>query len=588
MKTIKNSDISRLMRYLKPYRVSLGVVFILILISLAGVSAAPYVEGLITTQLLSDVTNSLPVNFPVIYRIAVILIGIYTLTNVARVVLQFMLTKSIQSAIFTMRLDIKKKISRLPVSYFDHHPTGTILSTITTDVEAISNALQQSLFQVVNTVFGLLFAAVMMFTIDVQMALIGIAVIPLGLLSARFIIRKSQKVFSVQQNALANLNGVVQEMYTGFSEIKLFNREQQAIETFTQTNDNLRKNGFKALFISGLMNPVVSLLTYIAIASAIMVGILKVIDGVLAIGLVQAFIRYCWSENQYISQVTQLSSTIQSSFAAMNRVFAFLDQPEETPDVTHADALPQFKGDVTFDHVSFSYTDQPLIKDFSVNVKSGQTVAIVGPTGAGKTTMINLLMRFYDVDQGAIRVDGVDIREMSRDKLRSHFGMVLQDTWLFSGTIKENLLYGNPEATDEEIIKAAKETNVNHWIKTLPHGYDSQINEEASNMSNGEKQLLTITRALLSDPQILILDEATSSVDTRLEALIQNAMNVLLEGRTSFVIAHRLSTIRNSDLILVMQNGQIIEQGNHESLLEQGGFYAVLYQSQFAQQTEEI
>ncbi|NLY21341.1 MAG: ABC transporter ATP-binding protein [Tissierellia bacterium] len=582
VKTRKN-NLAKLTSYFKNSRIKLLLALLLTILYTVGVSAAPYIEGLITTSLLNDVQNKLPINYEYILSIIVLLVVLYLITNLSRIVLQFLLTSAIQNAIYDLRSNIKNKISKLPINYFDKHTTGSILSTISTDVETISNALQQSLFQIMNTIIGLIIVIVIMFRIDFQLALIGITILPLGYLVASIIIKKSQVIFRRQQNALANLNGVVQEMYSGFNEIKLFNKEEDMIEKFAETNDNLRKSGFKALFSSGLLSPLLSLITYITISISIMVGILKVIDGVLVIGVVQAFIRYIWQEQQYLSQVTQFSSVIQSSFAAMTRVFDFLEADEEVAELDLPKTITDLKGNVDFNHVYFSYDENPLISDFDFKVKSGQTIAIVGPTGSGKTTIINLLMRFYDVNSGSIEVDGVDIRDMRRDDLREMFGMVLQDTWLFSGTIRENLRYGNQEATDAEIEIAAKKTNIDHFIRTLPNGYNMVINEESSNISDGEKQLLTITRALISDPKILILDEATSSVDTRLEVLIQEAMELLMEGRTSFVIAHRLSTIRNADVILVLKDGKLIERGNHEELIKENGFYAELYESQFAE-----
>ncbi|MDO0499134.1 ABC transporter ATP-binding protein/permease, partial [Clostridioides difficile] len=428
----------------------------------------------------------------------------------------------------------------------------------------------------------------MMFTINIYMALIALFIIPISYFVSKFVVKKSQSRFSLQQNALGKLNGKVQEMYTGFNEIKLYGKEEDSIKEFKKVNQELCENGFKAQFISSMMNPMVSLVTYFGIAAVAVVGSIYAVSGGITVGNLQAFVRYIWQINQPLSQMTQLSTVIQSSFAAIERVFEILDEEEEIPDVENPVKIENVKGNVTFEHVNFGYGENStLIEDLNAEVKSGQMVAIVGPTGAGKTTLINLLMRFYDVKKGAIKIDGVDIRDMKRKDLRSMFGMVLQDTWLFNGTIFENIEYGRFGATKEEIIQAAKVANVHHFITTLPDGYNMFLNEEASNISLGEKQLLTIARAFISDPSILILDEATSSVDTRLELMLQKAMRNLMNGRTSFVIAHRLSTIRNADLILVMNNGSIIEQGNHDELMEKGGFYEKLYNSQFADKESE-
>lgn len=482
-----------------------------------------------------------------------------------------------------IRNEVEKKINRLPIRYFDGNSYGDVLSRITNDVDTISNALQQSFVQVINAFLSVGLALIMMYSINIKLALIATLIIPLSILITKIIVSKSQKLFNSQQKALGNLNGKVQEMYTGFNELKLYGKEDDALNEFVKVNEELRETGFKAQFISGIMSPLISLVTYLGIAVVGVVGSIIAIGGGITVGNLQAFIRYIWQINQPLSQVTQLSSAIQSAVAAANRVFEFLEEKEEVKDPNNAIKIEKPKGNVTFDHVKFGYKeDKPLIKDLSVNVKSGQMVAIVGKTGAGKTTLINLLMRFYDVQGGSIKIDGVDIRDMKREDLRSMFGMVLQDTWLFNGTIYDNIRYGRFDATKEEIIEAAKVANVHHFIKTLPGGYNMLLNEEASNVSQGEKQLLTIARAILKDPAILILDEATSSVDTRLELLLQKAMRNIMKDRTSFVIAHRLSTIRSADLILVMNDGNIIEQGTHEELMKQGGYYESLYNSQFA------
>ena len=417
--------------------------------------------------------------------------------------------------------------------------------------------MQQSFSQVINSVLSVTLAISMMFTINTTMAFIALLIIPISYFISRFIVGKSQKLFENQQNALGKLNGAVQEMYTGFNEIKLYGKQDDAVAEFKEINEELCSNGFKAQFVSGIMSPLVSLTTYLGIACIAFIGPVYAVRGIITVGNLQAFIRYIWQINQPLSQITQLSSTIQSAFAALERVFEILNEKEEVKDPENPVKIKNLRGDVTFEHVKFGYSDDKiLIEDLNINVKSGQMVAIVGPTGAGKTTLINLLMRFYDIKGGSIKIDGVDTRDMKREDLRSMFGMVLQDTWLFNGTIHDNIEYGRFGATRADVVEAAKIANVHHFIKTLPDGYNMFLNEEASNISQGEKQLLTIARAIISNPSILILDEATSSVDTRLEQLLQKAMQNIMKGRTSFVIAHRLSTIRNADLILVMNEGR--------------------------------
>ncbi|MDU1685804.1 MAG: ABC transporter ATP-binding protein, partial [Clostridium perfringens] len=550
---------------------------------------APRTEGLIITQLTKDFegiirgVSGASVNFNYIFKVLILLFLVYAGGTGSTLIASFLLTNAIQNTMKNIRNEVEKKINRLPIRYFDGNSYGDVLSRITNDVDTISNALQQSFVQVINAFLSVGLALIMMYSINIKLALIATLIIPLSILITKIIVSKSQKLFNNQQKALGNLNGKVQEMYTGFNELKLYGKEDDALNEFVKVNEELRETGFKAQFISGIMSPLISLVTYLGIAVIGVVGSIIAIGGGITVGNLQAFIRYIWQINQPLSQVTQLSSAIQSAVAAANRVFEFLEEKEEVKDPNNAIKIEKPKGDVTFEHVKFGYKeDKPLIKDLSVDVKSGQMVAIVGKTGAGKTTLINLLMRFYDVQGGSIKIDGVDIRDMKREDLRSMFGMVLQDTWLFNGTIYDNIRYGRFDATKEEIIEAAKVANVHHFIKTLPGGYNMLLNEEASNVSQGEKQLLTIARAILKDPAILILDEATSSVDTRLELLLQKAMRNIMKDRTSFVIAHRLSTIRSADLILVMNDGNIIEQGTHEELMKQGGYYESLYNSQFA------
>lgn len=588
MKKIKET-ISKIAPFVKPYRISFIGAVIFIVIAAIFTAISPVIEGLILTQLKTDsinIINKIPgasVNFTYIIRVLLILAFIYILSAGSTYAASFLLTNAIQNTMRNLRNAIQDKIRRLPVSYFDKNSYGDILSRITNDIDTISNALQQSFSQVINGILSLTLAIFMMFMINIKMTLIAIFIIPLSYLVSKFIVLKSQDLFYGQQKALGKLNGKVQEMYTGFNEIKLYGKQEDAIKDFKNINEELCQTGFKAQFISSIMSPLVALITYLGISVTGIVGAIYAISGIITIGNLQAFVRYIWQINQPLSQVTQLSSTIQAAFAAVERVFEILSEDEQVPDKENSVKLENPKGNVTFENVRFGYSEEkPLIENLSAEVKSGQMVAIVGPTGAGKTTLINLLMRFYEIQGGSIKIDGVDTRDMKREELHSIFGMVLQDTWLYNGTIYDNIEYGRFGATKEEIIEAAKIANVHHFIKTLPDGYNMFLNEEASNISQGEKQLLTIARAIIKNPAILILDEATSSVDTRLELMLQNAMKNVMKGRTSFVIAHRLSTIRSADLILVINEGNIIEQGNHEELMEKQGFYEGLYNSQFA------
>ncbi|QLY78886.1 ABC transporter ATP-binding protein [Clostridium intestinale] len=586
--------VKRVSFFVKPYRKSFIGAVLFIIIAAVFTAVSPRVEGLIITSLSKDATNIVKgvtgasINFEYVIRILLILAIIYVLGPLTTYLASALLTDAIQNTMRDLRDAIQNKIRRLPVNYFDKNTYGNILSRITNDVDSVSNALQQSFIQVVNSILSVILAVSMMFSLNIKLALIAILIIPLSYLASKFIVNKSQGLFNSQQEALGKLNGKVQETYAGFNEIKLYGKQEDSIEEFKEINEELFNTGFKAQFISSIMSPVVSLIAYLTIAVVGIVGAMFTIAGALTVGNLQAFIRYIWQINQPLSQVTQLSSTIQAAFSAANRVFEILDEEEEVQDKKDSIKLDNPIGDVTFEHVKFGYSEENvLIEDLSVDIKSGQMVAIVGPTGAGKTTLVNLLMRFYEVLDGSIKIDGVDTRDMKREDLRSLFGMVLQDTWLYNGTIHENIEYGRLGTSKEEVIEAAKIANVHHFIKTLPDGYNMILNEEASNISQGEKQLLTIARAVVSDPKILILDEATSSVDTRLELLLQKAMRNIMKGRTSFVIAHRLSTIRSADLILVMNEGNIIEQGTHEELMKKGGFYEKLYNSQFGNQDEE-
>ncbi|URZ16558.1 ABC transporter ATP-binding protein [Clostridium felsineum] len=580
----KDNGIKRLIPYLKKYRVRIILAILLIVSYAFFVAWSPTLEGKITTQLFSDVTAKRRVNFIKINQIIITLVFVYGLGALSNLIYQFLLTDAIQGAMVDLRREVQAKIAKLPMAYFDKNPVGDVLSRASNDVDTISNALQESFAKILNAALGLSFAVFMMFNIQSLMAVVSLIIIALSIIISKIVTKKSQPLFQQQQDALGKLNSIVQEKFTGFNEIKLFGKQKDAIDEFTYANNKLCQSGFKAQFISGLMNPLVTFATYIGIGVIIIWGAFYVMAGVIKVGQLQAFIRYIWQVNQPMSQITQLSGVIQSSIAAIHRVFDFLNEEDETESLETVTGDKNVKGDVSFENVNFSYTkDKTLIHNLNFKVKSGQMVAIVGPTGVGKTTLINLLMRFYEVTDGVIKIDGVDIRKLKRDDLRAKFGMVLQDTWLFNGTIKENIAYGKENSTDEAIIEAAKVANINHFITTLPGGYNMVLNEEGSNISQGEKQLLTIARSVLSDPPILILDEATSSVDTRLEKKLQDAMRNIMKGRTSFVIAHRLSTIKNADLILVMNNGNIVEQGTHEELLLRKGYYEELYNAQFAE-----
>ena len=579
--------VSGLKPFISPYKWEFAGAVLMVIISVVTMVSAPSVEGMITTQLASDLSlaesiGKLQVNFDEITKIMLMLAFIYLAKTLSQVFAVIWLTNAIQHAMQDLRNALQSKIRRLPVRYFDSHQFGDVLSRITNDVDAISNALQQSFVNVVTGVLTIILALIMMFRIHVLMACIAFLIIPLSLLITVFIVRHSQKRFKAQQDALGALNGAITELYTGYNEILIFNKQQESIEKFRNLNENLRQNACTAQFVSSTIGPLNALVTYLTIGGVAVVGTIQIIQGNLSVGNLQAFVRYIWQVNDPLSQISSLSSQIQSAFAAIARVLEILEEEEEIAELNPPKHIEQVKGNVTFSHVRFGYGEEPLMKDLNVEVKSGQMVAIVGPTGAGKTTLINLLLRFYDVNGGSICIDGVDIRDMKRGELRDMFGMVLQDTWLFSGSIYDNIRYGRLDARKDEIIHAAKMANVHHFIRTLPDGYHSVINEEANNISQGEKQLLTIARAILKDPQILILDEATSSVDTRLEKMLQEAMHRVMEGRTSFVIAHRLSTIRSADLILVINDGDIVEQGTHEELMEKQGYYEKLYNSQFA------
>ena len=587
------SSFARLWSHLKVYKFAVAFAIFLKILSVVMSVVEPFVLGLAITELTNNLLDmakgvaGAQINVSYVGWVMVLYFVRAIFYEIGSYYSNYFMTNAVQATIRDLRDELSHKINRIPVSYFDRHQFGDLLGCFTSDVEAVSNALQQSFLQVINAVFTLILVIVMVLVLNLQLGIIVVISIPITYLSARFIVKKSQPYFKQQADALGAMNGFVQENLTGFNILKLYVREESSQEDFRQITQKLQKVGFKASFISGLMMPVLNVisdLTYLLLA---LLGGLQVIAGRLTVGNMQAFVQYVWQINQPIQNLTQLAGQLQSAKSSLDRIFQVLDEADEVNDET--EKLDQdLTGQVSFKDVDFQYVaDKPLIRNFNLEVKPGEMVAIVGPTGAGKTTLINLLMRFYDVTKGAITVDGHDIRHLSRQDYRKQFGMVLQDAWLYEGTIKENLRFGNLQATDEEIVEAAKAANVDHFIRTLPGGYNMEMNQESSNISLGQKQLLTIARALLANPKILILDEATSSVDTRLELLIQKAMKTLMQGRTSFVIAHRLSTIQEADKILVLKDGQIIEQGNHESLLADKGFYYDLYQSQFSKKAEE-
>lgn len=576
------SSLKRLWSYIRPYGLMFwSAVFFTILAVVMNV-ILPYVTGLPTTEIFKNVAAKETINFPYITKMLIWIMILSLVYSAAQYLAAVLMTKVVQRSMKDLRTAIAEKINRLPVSYFDTHQQGEVLSRVTNDVDAVSNAMQQSFIAIITAILGITMALTMMFVLNVKLALVGILMIPLSLIISRVIVSKSQKYFQGQQNALGDLNGYVTEHMTGFNVLKLYGREKETLEGFKEVSHRLSSFGFKSAFISGLMMPLVQLTAYLAYIVVAVIGGFLIIAGSLTVGNLQAFIQYIWQVNQPMGQITQLAALLQSASASTTRIFEILDEEEELLNDVDEPLPAKIEGHVTFEHVAFNYDPaKPLIKDLSFEVLPGQTVAIVGPTGAGKTTLINLLMRFYDVNSGSIKIDGIDTQRMNRSDVRSLFGMVLQDAWLYHDTIGENIRFGKLDATDYEVADAAKTANVHHFIKTMPRGYDMEIDEEAANVSLGQKQLLTIARAVISNPKILILDEATSSVDTRLEALIQKAMSRVMEGRTSFVIAHRLSTIRDADLILVMNQGEIIEQGTHDQLLAKGGFYEQLYNSQF-------
>ena len=580
------SSLGKLLSYIGNFKAAIIVVMIFAAASTVFNVIGPKTLGKATTALseglMAKIQGTGSIDFTYIGQILLFVLGLYVCSAAFNFIQGWIMTGVTQKICYRMRKEISRKINRMPMKYFESRTYGEVLSRITNDVDTLGQGLNQSITTIITSVATLVGVLIMMLSISPLMTLIAIVILPISMALISFVVKKSQKYFKDQQEYLGHINGQVEEVYGGHLVIKAFNREKDTIEEFNRTNEILYQSAWKSQFLSGMMQPIMMFVGNLGYAAVALSGGLLAIRGTITIGDIQAFIQYVKNFTQPIQQIAQVINQVQSMAAASERVFEFLNEEEEDQTVEHPADVSAVTGTVDFDHVQFGYNpDQTIIKDFSAHVKPGQKIAIVGPTGAGKTTMVKLLMRFYDVNSGSIKLDGHDVRDFNRRELRDAFGMVLQHTWLFKGTIMENIRYGRLEATDEEVIAAAKAAHADHFIKTLPGGYQMELNEDASNVSQGQKQLLTIARAILADNKILILDEATSSVDTRTEVTIQKAMDNLMRGRTSFVIAHRLSTIRNADLILVMKDGDIVEQGNHEELLEKNGFYANLYNSQF-------
>ena len=581
-------SMSKLLKRLSKYYTRFVIVLIFAIASTVFSIYGPKLLGKATNKLFEGVVAKLQqlpnaaIDFEYIGGIILLLLGLYVLSAIFSLIMGIVMSRVATDIGYEMRKDISVKINKLPLKFFDKTPHGEVLSRITNDVDTITNSLQQSMVQIITSVTTLIGVAIMMLSISVSMTLVTLIILPLSFVLIMVIVKFSQKQFKLQAASLGKVNSHVEEMYSGHVIMKAFNGEKKSIEDFEKYNEELYQSAWKSQFFSSIMMPLMNFVGNLGYVAVSIQGGILAINGTISVGDIQAFLQYVRSFTLPISQTAQISNTLQSTAAAAERVFQFLAEEEEVEDIAQPVSIDSIVGNVSFENVQFGYNEnEPVIKGFSANIKPGQKVAIVGPTGAGKTTMVKLLMRFYDVNGGSIKVDGHDLREFKRNELRSLFGMVLQDTWLFNGSIEDNLKYGKLDATYEEVEAASKAANVHHFIHTLPGSYKYVLNEEASNISLGQKQLLTIARAFLANPRILILDEATSSVDTRTEVLIQKAMDQLMVGRTSFIIAHRLSTIRNADLILVMRDGNIVEQGTHLELMAQGGFYESLYNSQF-------
>lgn len=580
----------KLISYLSPYKLAILLVIFFAIGSSVFNIVGPKILGNATTKifegLVSKVSNSGGgIDFDAIFRTLTILASLYIISSIFSFIQTFITSDISQKVSYNLRKSISEKINKLPLNYYDRKTNGEVLSRVTNDIDAISQNLNQILSQMITASTTLIGVLIMMLSISVTMTLVSLIVIPLSLVMIMFVVKKSQKHFRAQQEYLGHTNGHIEEMYSGHNIMKAFNGEEKAIEEFDKLSDTLYNSAWKSQFLSGMMMPIMTFIGNLGYVIVAIMGGFLAIRNKIQVGDILAFIQYVRSFMQPIAQTAQIANVMQQTAAAAERVFEFLEEEEVVEDVKDPISTEGIEGAVEFEHVRFGYNeDKIIINDFSINIKPGQKVAIVGPTGAGKTTIVKLLMRFYELNGGKILIDGHDYRDFTRNDLRKVFGMVLQDTWLFNGTIMENIRYGRLDASDEEVIEAAKLAHAHHFIKTLADGYNMEINEEADNISQGQKQLLTIARAILSDPKILILDEATSSVDTRTEVLIQQAMENLMEGRTSFIIAHRLSTIKNADVILVMKDGDIVEQGNHEELLKSKGFYSELYNSQFEEE----
>lgn len=580
--------LSRLWVYLSKYKLRFFISIAATVISIVGSTLYPFILGLIITELTNNTLDIMAgvagaaINYPAIFNYLIVLVIVFIVEAISLFFSSYLMAAVVQDSMYDLRQDISKKTNSIPVSYFDSNLLGDIMSRTTNDVDSVSNALQQAIIFGLMSVLSVIFAIVMMFILYWKMAIIIIIAMLIAVVASRFITSKSQPIFDRQQDALGDLFGYSQEQLSAYTEVQAYNQQDEAIEQFKQRNEQLFTFGSRSAFLSSILTPVSNVIFNGAYVVTVLLGGLQVISGTMTVGSLQSFLSYIGQVTQPINRLTQLVGMIQSAYSASNRIFDYLDEDEEIQGEVNETLPDNVRGHVVFDHVKFGYSeDNILMNDVSFEVLPGQTAAIVGPTGAGKTTLINLLMRFYDVLEGAIRVDGIDIKSITREDLRKHMGMVLQDAWLFSGSVKDNIRLGDIEASDYEVRQAAQVANVDNFILTLPGGYDMEINDDGSNVSQGQRQLMTIARAIISDPDILILDEATSSVDTRLEHLIQDAMDKVMEGRTSFVIAHRLSTIRNADIILVMNQGTIIESGNHDELIAKNGFYADLYNSQF-------
>ena len=583
--------LKKLLHYMSVFKVQMLLIVIFAVCGTTFTIIGPKILGKATTEiangLMSKVSGGSGMDFEKIGQILLLTLALYLVSTLCSFIQGYLMTGVSQKTTYRLRKEISEKINRMPMNYFDTKPVGEVLSRVTNDVDTLGQSLNQSATQMIQSVTTLIGVLIMMLTISPLMTLVTLIILPISMLLIGFVMKHSQKYFRGQQEYLGNVNGQVEEIYSGHNIIKAFNKEEDVIREFDTTNDRLYDSAWRSQFFSGMMMPIMQFIGNLGYVVVAILGGFLTIKKTIEVGDIQSFIQYVRSFTQPIQQIAQVANMLQMTAAASERVFEFLEEEEEDQTVEHPVSVENLEGNVSFDHVHFGYNaDKIIVNDFSAEVKEGQKIAIVGPTGAGKTTMIKLLMRFYDVNSGAIKIDGHDVRDFNRSELREMFGMVLQDTWLFNGSIWDNIKYGKLDATDEEVIQAAKAAHVHQFVKTLPGGYDMELNEEANNVSQGQKQLLTIARAILADPKILILDEATSSVDTRTEVLIQKAMDNLMKGRTSFVIAHRLSTIRDADMILVMKDGDIVEQGNHEELLAKGGFYADLYNSQFEKTTE--